>query len=233
MTRPRVVCHMATSLDGRIIVRGWPDENAASIRSEYETVHATFAAQGWICGRVTMEAFAKRLRPAREVELENYGTPPREDFKAAGDFSSFAFAVDPRGRLAWDSNVIEGDHVVAVLSTRVSDAYLASLREVGVSYLLAGSTEIDFPLALERIAESFGVRTLMLEGGGILNSAMLRAGVVDEISVLVAPVADGRAGSVSLFQSATDGVDPRALELMSADIRSDGIVWLRYKVRAL
>ena len=67
MTRPRVICHMATSVDGRIVVDGWPASVAASVRREYELVHESYDADGWICGRVTMEPFAGGLRPEAEV----------------------------------------------------------------------------------------------------------------------------------------------------------------------
>jgi len=50
---------MAASLDGRIVVDGWPESVAAAVRAEYELVHDSYEADGWICGRVTMEPFAR------------------------------------------------------------------------------------------------------------------------------------------------------------------------------
>src|SRR5215217_7495759 len=135
--RPRVICHMAASVDGRIVVDGWPA--SAEVRRQYELVHASYEADGWICGRVTMEPFAKHVRSAAEVAREHTGGAPREDFRAPGAWDSFAFAVDASGRLAWESNDIDGDHVVAILSERVSDEYLAFLRGRGVSYLIRGA----------------------------------------------------------------------------------------------
>jgi riboflavin biosynthesis pyrimidine reductase len=58
---------------------------------------------------------------------------------------------------------------------------------------------VDLTNALEKIATRFGVRTLMLEGGGPINGAMLHAGLIDEVSVLLAPVVDGRMGTAALF----------------------------------
>jgi len=225
--RPRVICHMMASVDGRIAVRGWPLSPEA--RRQYELVHASYDADGWMCGRVTMEPFAKRLRPGAEVAREHRGAP-REDFRAPGDHDSFAFAVDPGGRLAWESNDIEGDHVVAVLSERVSDEYLAFLRERGVSYLLAGARDVDLPLALEKIGARFAVRTLMLEGGGKINGGMLRAGLIDEVSLLVAPVADGRVGTPALFDVEGDDVASHRLALDGVERRADDVLWLRYRV---
>lgn len=227
MTRPRVVCHMAASIDGRIVVDGWPDEVSATVRREYEEVHAGYAADGWLCGRVTMEPFAKRLRSAEEVAREHRGAP-RDDFVAPGEHASFAFSVDPGGKLAWESSDVGGDHVVAVLSERVSDDYLASLRARGVSYLLAGAREVDLPLALEKIGARFGVKTLMLEGGGGINGSMLRAGLVDEVSVLVAPLVDGRVGTPALFDA--DAGALARLALAQVERRGGDVLWLRYRV---
>ena len=136
---------MAASLDGRIVVGGWPEAVAAVVRRHYEEVHASYEPDGWICGRVTMEPFAGEVRPETEVARDHSGGAAREDFVAPGDFESFAVAIDPSGKLAWETNDIDGDHVVAILSERVSDGYLAFLRARGVSYILAGKRDVDLP----------------------------------------------------------------------------------------
>ena len=226
--RPRVICHMAASVDGRIVVDGWPESAAAAVRRQYEQVHASYDADGWICGRITMAPFAGGLRSDAEVAREHTDAQ-RDDFVAPGAHESFAFAIDPSGRLAWKSNDIDGDHVVAVLSERVSDEYLAYLRGRGVSYLLAGARDVDLPLALEKVGARFGVRTLMLEGGGRINGGMLQAGLIDELSLLVAPVADGRVGMAALFDVEGEPM-PYRLILDAVARRDDDVLWLRYRV---
>jgi 2,5-diamino-6-(ribosylamino)-4(3H)-pyrimidinone 5'-phosphate reductase len=244
--RPRVICHMAASTDGRIVVDGWPDASAAAVRREYEAIHATYEAEGWICGRVTMEPFAGGVRTddevarehSREHSREHTANARRDDWIAPGGHDSFAFAIDASGRLAWTSNDIGGDHVVAILAERVSDEYLAFLRERGVSYLLCGRRDVDLALALERIGARFGVRTLMLEGGGQINGGFLRAGLVDEVSLLVAPVVDGRIGTPALFDvegdadGDSDAAAPRRLALEHVERREGDVLWLRYRVEA-
>jgi len=220
---------MAASIDGRIVVDGWPESVTAAMRREYDELHASFGAEGWTCGRITMEPFAKRVRSDAEVAAEYQGSAPRADFRAAGNFESFAFAIDPHGRLAWESNEITGDHVVAILSERVSAEYLAFLRERGVSYILSGERDIDFSCALERIGERFGVRTLILEGGGSVNGSLLAARLIDEVSLLVAPSVDGRVGTPALFDINGDGAVYQ-LALQHVERRSDDLIWLRYDV---
>lgn len=230
--RPHVICHMMMSLDGRIVTDGWPLSDAES--HQYEQVHDSYDADGWLCGRVTMEQhFAQGSRLENEIAREHSG-PPRDDFVAPGTHESFMFALDSHGRLAWESGDIDGDHVVAILSERVSDDYLASLRAHGVSYVLAGTREVDLAVALEKIARLFGVRTLMLEGGGGINGSMLRAGLIDEVSVLVAPVVDGRVGSPSLFDVGEESGKPlpHRLTLTAVERRANNILWLRYVVEA-
>ena len=105
--RPRVICHMMASVDGRIVVDRWPMSDEE--RRQYEQLHATYEPDGWICGRVTMEQhFAQGVRPEAEVAREHHDGP-RDDFVAPGGHDSFAFAVDAGGRLAWETNDIEGE----------------------------------------------------------------------------------------------------------------------------
>ena len=218
---------MATSIDGRIVVDGWPDSPA--VRREYEEIHAAYEADAWMCGRITMEPLAGAARSDADVKREYVG-PSRDDHIAPGSHDSFAVAIDPSGRLAWDKNDIDGDHVVAILSERVSDEYLAFLRDRGVSYFLAGKRDVDLAVALEKLGSRLGIRKVMLEGGGRINGAMLAAGLIDEVSVLISPVADGRIGTPALFDVQGDQVTPRRLSLQAAERRTDNYLWLRYRV---
>ena len=50
--RPYVICHMLPSIDGRIVLRDWKLKNGTR---EYEQTAATFDADAWIIGRISME----------------------------------------------------------------------------------------------------------------------------------------------------------------------------------
>jgi riboflavin biosynthesis pyrimidine reductase len=70
----------------------------------------------------------------------------------------------------------------------------------------------------------------MLEGGGRINGGMLQAGLIDEVSLLVAPVADGHIGAPSLFDADGESVAPRRLVLNQVERRAGDMLWLRYRV---
>ena len=109
--------------------------------------------------------------------------------------------LDARGKIAWGRSDIGGDPIIVVLTERVSDHHLAGLRKDKVSYIFAGATTVDLRHALEILNQELGVKRVLLEGGGIVNGSFLRAGLVDEISLIVWPVIDGAAGAPSVFDS--------------------------------
>lgn len=98
-----------------------------------------------------------------------------------------------------------------------------------MSYLFGGKSRIDLARVLRTLRARFGIRKLLLEGGGKINGSFLAANLIDELSILLGPVADGSTGTATLFD--VDGRAPvRKLKLLSIDERAGGIVWLRYKV---
>jgi 2,5-diamino-6-(ribosylamino)-4(3H)-pyrimidinone 5'-phosphate reductase len=125
---------------------------------------------------------------------------------------------------------IDADHAVAILTEQVPDRTLAFLRAKGVSYLFGGKTRIDVPTVLRKLRARLGIRRLLLDGGGKINGSFLAAGVVDELSILVAPVADGGVGTPTLFD-AREGPGPaRHLKLLTVERRRGDLLWLRYRV---
>jgi len=105
------------------------------------------------------------------------------------------------------------------------------LRERRISYIVSGKSSIDLVEAVNLIGEHFGVRTLLLEGGGHINGAFLEADLVDEISLLLVPGIDGRHNVPTVF----DGVSPSRntpvrLRLKSVEQREGDALWIRYEV---
>jgi len=223
--KPHVICHMAASLDGRIIVERWGRQPNTK---PYETTAANFDSQAWLCGRVTFEkdftdGLAPDLRPGATV-------PDRHDFVADKAAASFAIAIDAHGKLGWESASIDDDHIISVVSEQVGDEYLAYLRRVGVSYIFGGAKELDFKLVLDKLGRLFPIKTILLEGGGHINGSLLKAGLVDELSLLHFPVIDGAASSAAVFEQGEQPGPPAALRLKHVEQLPDGLVWLRYDV---
>ena len=224
--RPRVICHMVPSVDGRIVVKHWkmPD----SFHREYERTAKTFHADAWMIGRVSMDPYAGSAKIPVRKKLQPI---PRTDFIAPHEADSYAVALDPSGKLRWKSGSIDGEHVITILTEKVSDDYLAFLQSKGISYLFGGIADLDLKRVLEKLREHFGIKTLLLEGGGKINGGFLAADLIDELSILLAPYADGSVGTPSLFDTPDGQSAVRSLKLVSVAKRTGGLVWLRYKVK--
>lgn len=225
-SRPYVICHMVPSVDGRIVTARWG--LSPGVLAEYERTAGTFDADAWMIGRISMEPYAGRARvPTRRAAR----SIPRTDFVARRDAESYAIALDPSGKLRWKSNTIDDEHVITILTEAVSDDYLAFLQARGVSYLFGGRTEVNLARVLEKLRKEFGIKRLLLEGGGKINGSFLAAGLIDELSVLVAPIADSSVGTPSLFDASEGKATARHLKLLSSEKRRGDLLWLRYKVK--
>ncbi|MVN75152.1 deaminase [Hymenobacter sp. HMF4947] len=226
LTKPRVICHMMNSLDGRTILQRWGRDVPG--RQAYETTAATFDAQAWLCGRVTME---KDFTKGRQPDLQPAPTPlDRTDFVADHQAASFAIAVDAHGKLGWESAYIDDDHLIAVLTEQVPDEYLTYLRGLGISYVFGGAQELDFAHVLDKLGRLFPIQTILLEGGGHLNGSLLKAGLVDELSLLHYPVVDGAATSATVFEQGPAPGPATRFRLLGVQQLAHDILWLRYEV---
>lgn len=101
--------------------------------------------------------------------------------------------------------------MIEVLTELASNACKALLRKPGISYMLAGKTELDSALALSKLQEKFHIETPMLGGGGVLNWSFLQAGKCSEISLVLAAAADGSPDTPPVFRAKTGLSESRAL----------------------
>jgi riboflavin biosynthesis pyrimidine reductase len=228
--KPYVICHMNSSVDGRILHSRWrPAENR--MPGLFERLHERLGGGSWLIGRVTGSEYAK----AEAYPDHTDRTYPRESWFVRRDAAAYGIALDARGKIAWGRSDIGGDPIVAVLTELVSDAHLSGLRRDGVSYIFAGERELDLGLALEILNRELGIERLLLEGGGGSNGAFLRAGLIDEISLAICPAIDGAKGAPSIFDSSDEDAGVAApigsMTLASCEVLEGGAVWLRYRLQ--
>ncbi|WP_264297484.1 MULTISPECIES: dihydrofolate reductase family protein [unclassified Halomonas] len=232
--RPKITCHMITSLDGRLLPERWMDPANGRIGDlidvHYESVASRLNADGWIVGRKTMADFVKQ-----HVSVDLLETPmPRKSHFAERGQRQIGVAIDPGGRLDFVSDDVGGDQAVVILSERVPDTSLERLRAAGVSYVFAGPEGRDLSQALEQIGKQLNVRHLLLEGGGVTNGAFLAAGLIDALSTLICPTLDGLAGVQAIYDHLGTGKSQPAsgqhLALQASETLKGGVVWLRHDV---
>ena len=122
---------------------------------------------------------------------------------------------------------------IIILTTRRATAgRLKKLRAVATQVKICGATEIDFPRALRWLRQQWGIKRLLCEGGGELNDALFRAGLVDELHLTICPrVFGGRtAPTIADGLGAVNLAKATRLELASARQQGDEM-FLVYLVR--
>jgi riboflavin biosynthesis pyrimidine reductase len=230
--KPYVICHMVCSVDGRIHgSRQRPKANV--IPNLFERLHDQLGGGSWLCGRVTAQEFAKGkglVYPPTDQVL------PRENWFAQRKPQAWGVFLDAHGKAVWHRSDIGGDAILVILTEAVPDSHLAGLRSDGISYIFAGRTEIDLVAALETLNRELGIERLLLEGGGGANGALLRAGLIDELSLVINPTIDGSSGAPTVFNSGDKDLGPAPIESMtltSHEVLDGGAVWLRYKLTSV
>jgi riboflavin biosynthesis pyrimidine reductase len=227
--KPHVICHMLSSVDGRIRGRRWRPKgiNSAGL---FERLHDEIGCDAWIVGRVTGQEFAK----ATSYPERGGATYGRENHFVRRDAPAYGVVLDAHGKIVWGRADIGGDPIVTVLTQRVSDAHLAGLHTDGVSYFFAGHDKLDLADLLETLNRELGVKRVLLEGGGVANGAFLRAGLVDELSLVICPAVDGARGAPTVLDSTDADANAEApltvMRLDSSQVLDGGFVWLRYSL---
>ncbi len=223
MKRPYIICHMVASIDGRI---DCSMVDKISGNEYYETLEK-LDCPVQLEGRVTMEHY----NAAKEPFIANDTTPfgMTSVYKAV-DSKEYIVAVDTHGRLRWPAAEIDGVPLVCIVSEQVPQEYLEMLKNQGISYICIGQNAIDLPKAMEILHSEFGVKRMAVLGGGHINGGFLAAGLIDEVSLLLAPGIDGRKGQTSVFDGIADtNRIPTRLSLESVKRVGDETLWIRYK----
>jgi 2,5-diamino-6-(ribosylamino)-4(3H)-pyrimidinone 5'-phosphate reductase len=141
-------------------------------------------------------------------------------------------AVTSRLRLKPDCRFLAAGPARIILFTtpRTAASQLSMLRGVGAEVHILGQGRVDLVRAMRVLLES-GIERLMLEGGATLNSEMLRLGLVDELTVFVAPFIFGGEGAPTLSGgSGHPNATPIRLDLVQVEQWEDGGVLLHYRV---
>ena len=148
------------------------------------------------------------------------------------DENPIKVGISSEAILALDSRFLTfGPARVMIFTTgRAAPSQIARLRERGVQVFVTGERRVDLAAAMRRLREQ-GVERVLVEGGGTLNSGLLRQGLVDELYLYIAPLIFGGADA----PTPADGVGlPRQealqLQLRSVEKLADGGIMLHYTI---
>ncbi len=218
---PYVILHIGVSVDGRI---DW----GTGEEGPYYMLAGRLGADADLSGSATIlkASWPDDPRSAFPGLYEEWINKPDRPLLAV---------VDSRGQIKnW--GLIKRQPFwrgfVALCSKATPESHLEYLRAEGIETIAAGTGRVDLRQALEELNERCGVKVVRVDSGGILNGALLRAGLVSEVSVVVYPCMVG--GNTPRTMFAADDLTSQEgvirVELAHVEAIDGKYVWLRYKV---
>ncbi len=225
MNKPYIICHMMASVDGRIDC-----DMTEKIESgdEYYEALDQLDVPTTASGRTTAV-----MHYALPGEFDTRGTTPvgQPSVWKAVDAAGYSIVFDTKGTLLWESDLLDDKPLICVVSEQASVEYLQYLQDKNISYIVTGKERTDLQQAAEVLAEEFGVERMAVVGGGRINGGFLAAGLIDEMSLMIAPGIDGRTDQPSVFDGMADDSQPVQLRLTDFKAYEQGTVWMRYQVK--
>ncbi|WPK16970.1 RibD family protein [Pediococcus pentosaceus] len=225
MMKPYIICHMMTSVDGRIDCGMTAQLSGVS---DYYTTLNELDATTRISGRITDQ---DELAGGRLFKAQNQTPINHAGFSKKQLADSYNIVMDTRGTLLWENDINNLKPHLIITSEQVSQAYLDYLDTQNISWIAVGTNHIDLTKAMDVLAREFKVQRLAIVGGGRIDGAFLDADLIDEISILIGAGADGRVQQPTLFDGRPVTRKPVPLSLKNVQSFEDGGVWLRYLVK--
>ncbi len=228
MNRPFVSLNVAATADGKIDTVERRGASISSPRDKQRIDELRAAADAIMVGGRTLHdedprltVRSEALRRAREMR----GLPP----------NPAKVAVATRLALNADCRFLnDGPARIVLFTTAQTDAsQVEMLRGLGATVHIQTGARVDLGAALGTLKQE-GVERMMVEGGATLNFALLEQGLVDELTVYVAPMLFGGATAPTLADGAGLGREAALhLVLTGSEAWDDGGVLLHYRVRAM
>lgn len=222
-----------SSVDGRLLNDRWTEPfdgtPASALLQVYAAIGRELGTDAWMFGKNT-------VRAVFSYKFATSGHPVQPDTPAVfiGERCSerMFIVADPDADIFFTSSSLRGDNILVIVGRNATEEYLVHLREKRISYVIVEDAA-DLRTGLEVVGREFGIRSVSVQGGGILNGALLAGELIDELSLVVYPGIDGLLGVPSIFEYIGGTTDRPAagqsLQLLSASQREHGVVWLRYK----
>ena len=227
MDRAKVICHMMTTIDGKVVFDEYENEDFQTAGNEYDRILFS-TGQAYGCGRATFQTdHVVDLSPFKGASVTY---TDKIIFPKDGQFLCVAF--DRFGKLRYKDNIMRysghNSLILEVLTEQVPPEVLAYYDSLSIPYIFCGSTEFDPLLFLQKIKKLYHIDTFMLCGGPEINAVFLRADLVDEISIVIGPAVEGSRMALTPFGSEVVNGLPKFFHLKVAQPLPGNAVLIHY-----
>lgn len=218
---PRVILHNAVSLDGRL---DWFMPNVGL----YYELAARWKEDFTLVGSDTILNAPDSI--SEDAEEDYQPEEPEPD-----DERPILAICDSKGRIkTWHywRNLPYWRDAIALCSKKTPAKHISYLDELQIKHITSGEDYVNLRQVLKKLKKDYDVNIVRVDSGGKLNGVLLRAGLADEISLLIHPCLIGGVTPRGFF-NADDLDSPEGvvcMELKHFEQMEDDIIWLKYAV---
>jgi len=182
MKRPFVLINMSMTADGKIATANRVVSHFSSPRDHAHLLELRATSDAVMCGARTADLNEVNLGPGS-------ATLRRQRMKRGLAEYNLRIVVTGSGTLDPKAHIFTQrfSPIIIFTTAKAGASQLKKLRAVADEVKVFGDVELDFRGALEWLHRERKVKRLVCEGGGELNDAMFRAGLVDELHLTLCP----------------------------------------------
>ncbi|MBK9138192.1 MAG: dihydrofolate reductase family protein [Verrucomicrobia bacterium] len=207
---PFVLINMAMTADGKIATANRAVSSFGSRRDVAHLYELRATVDAVMCGA--------RTAAAGEVHLDAGGPRyQRQRLKRGLAEFNLRVVVSGSGSLPATLPLFQKrfSPIIVLTTRRAGRRGLRRLAAAADEVVICGERHLDLAAALRWLTARWGVRRLLCEGGGELNAAMFKAGLVDELHLTICPLVFGgqEAPTIASGEGAKVLADATRLEL--------------------
>lgn len=204
---PFVYLNLATTADGKIAPANRKFEPFSSQRDHDLLLRLRSQADAVMSGARTVDSVPVNLGP---------GGKKYRALRKKNGLSEYNLRIVVSGSASIDPNAEIFKHkfspIIILATERASRKRIARLEKLGAEVAIFGKIELDFTQALRWLRQKWNVKRLLCEGGGEINAALFRAGLVNEVYQTLCPVIFGGRNAPTL-------ADGKGIEKLSDAVR--------------
>lgn len=180
--RPFVLINMSMTADGKIATANRAVSHFSSPHDHDNLLALRATADAVMCGARTADLNTVNLGPGSAMYR-------RQRLKRNLAEYNLRIIVSGSGSLDPAAHIFTQrfSPIIVLTTERASASQLKKLRAVADEVKIVGKSQLNLRAALTWLHRQWKVKRLVCEGGGELNDAMFRAGLVDELHLTVCP----------------------------------------------
>jgi riboflavin-specific deaminase-like protein len=180
--RPFVFVNMAMTADGKIATANRVVSSFGSRRDYLNLLALRSTADAVMAGARTVDSNAVTMGPGPAAFRR------RRLRRGLAEYN-LRVIVSRSGSVNPDAEIFKRKFspIIILTTRRATRQRLDGLRELADEVRICGAREIDFASSLRWLRRKWGIKRLLCEGGGEVNDALFRAGLVDQLHLTVCP----------------------------------------------